>query len=566
MMAAESWKTPGRWLLAAALTIAPPAAAQGDGTVLAEVLCDDSGLGCRAVVGQVTLPGGFAASFALRFEGATGLDPDSFAVTTELVDPRDPQLRLRLPAGTFIPSDFPVLLRIEPAEGIPLTFRRNWTLELSTENLEFSSHAPYRLFRSPGVGRFRDITTGLGSGSFRVLAAGDDFSEFLIVADLRPSTGVIGQKLDRLETLVAASAAVLDEEVLGELEDRLAAARTAFDGGELPAAIAATRDFLAFVRQQSGDGIPDMSEPGVGRTAVAGQLLASGSTLAHSLVLGLQSAQGGMSGFSRVVEVGGQTVEVAVRFEESFDVDPAGLAFAAELLDDVHDPALLARLPPGVHVPEEFPVLLRVTPDAAREQAFSGIYEIELRTEDLAFVGDSPLRLFKAPDGGAFEDITLSLGLGSFRVLAAGDDFSEFVIASDLRPEAEIVGGKLGRLEARLDANSGALPVALRLQLQAQLAQVAQSIEQGRPREAIGRVDQLVATVRRHSGEDIPALWRSDEALANVAGELLSVAETLRFSLTLAGQPAVDPADVNRDGQVDVGDVLHLIDRVFGEQ
>lgn len=570
-MAEKSWNTTGRllgtvalaaWTLAA-LTIASPLAAQGgDGTVVAEVLCDDNGINCSAISGHIHLSDEIAAGFALRFEGATGLDSGSLTITAELVDPQDQGLTARLPAGTFIPGDFPVLLTIEPTAGSAFAFRRNWTLELTTENLEFSSHVPYRLFRSPGVGRFRDITFGLGSGSFRVLAGGSDFSELLMVADLRPLDGLIGQKFDRFAALVAASAGQI-EGVVDEIEGLAEAARAAYDAGDLPAALAGVQALLAFVRDQSGTAIPDTTVPAEGQVGVSGLLLSSAATLAHSLFLSLESAQGGMSGFSHVLEVGERSVELALRFEEAFDVGPGDLAFTAELID-VHDPAFLARLPDGVHVPEEFPVLLRITPDAAREQAFSGLFEIELVTDDLAFVGDSPLRLFKAPDGGAFEDITHSLGLGSFRVLAGGSDFSEFVIAADLRPLDEVVGDKLARLEGSLEANAGAIPVAVRVQLQAFLAQVGESVQQGETAQAIVQIDRFLTTVRRNSGETIPALWRPGEPLANVAGALRSVAATLRFSLSLAGRPVADPADVNRDGQVDVGDVLFLIGRVFG--
>ncbi|MCP4654192.1 MAG: hypothetical protein GY856_02115, partial [bacterium] len=50
----------------------------------------------------------------------------------------------------------------------------------------------------------------------------------------------------------------------------------------------------------------------------------------------------------------------------------------------------------------------------------------------------------------------------------------------------------------------------------------------------------------------------------NVTALLNGAARTLRFSLVLKrSPPAVDQADANRDGNVDILDVFYLINRVF---
>jgi len=186
-------------------------------------------------------------------------------------------------------------------------------------------------------------------------------------------------------------------------------------------------------------------------------------------------------------------------------------------------------------------------------------------TDSLQFLGGTPLRLFKAPDGGAFADITRTYGLGSFRVRGSGASFSEFVIAEDMRPVGNVVGRKLQAAGEILDA-AASVPPAVRQQLRGAVAQVREQVDQGAYGDAIDGVKALVAAIEELSGDSIPGVWRSSEPGGNVAGELVAVLETLTFSLELRQTPAVAlPGDVNQDGKVDVGDVFFLIDQVFGD-
>ena len=405
----SGWKTDGGrifaalWIAVSTLTVPVWAGTAGtdDGIAGIEVGCDDRGTGCRAVFADIELPGDVRGQLRVSFADATLLGASTLEIFAQLVDPRDPQLTDRLPRDTFIPSDFPVLVRIEPRRDGLFSYRRNWTLELVTENLEFSSRTPYRLFRAPTGGAFEDISASLGSGSFRVRGAAASFSEFVIAADLRPVERVAGRKFALLEARLSANAEDIGA-VADDLEQFAGQARQAVEEGNLPAAVRNLESFIGLVEASSGTEIPDDSSPGDGVVGIAAQLLSSALTLRHSLFLGLQSAQGGMSGFSRRFNAGGHSVVVKLDFEEAFVVDPEILDITPQLID-VNDPALVARLPEGVRVPEEFPVLIRINPRPGEEPAFSGIFEIEIQTDSLDFLGGTPLRLFKAPDGGAFE-------------------------------------------------------------------------------------------------------------------------------------------------------------------
>ena len=553
------------WAIATMILSALPAVAQ-DGITEVEVGCNDQGTRCREVFAAFEFPDeGVEGYLELIFEDATSLTPESFDVKARLVDPGDPVLTARLPRDTFIPDDFPVLVTIEPQRGGALSFRRNWTLELVAENLEFSSHTPYRLLRAPTGGAFQDISFSLGSGSFRVRGAGGRFSEFVVVADLRTLERVVTGKLGRLRAALAASADDIST-VLDDLTQLVDETQQALEDGELPLAVRSVEKFITFVEERSGTDIPDGTVPGnEGAAAVSALLLSSALTLQHTIFLGLESAQGGMSGFSTRLKVGEHDVKIDLEFEDAFVIDPEDLDIKGEIVD-VNGSAIRDRLPEGVHVPEEFPVLIRINPKSGVSQAFNGIFEIELQTDSLRFLGGTPLRLFKAPDGGAFEDITRTYGLGSFRVRGAGGRFSEFLVVEDMRPVEAVVADKFQDVDQVVTDNASDLPAVLRRDLRNALAQVQQAVNQGEFEEAIIGIEALVETIEDNAGEGIPALWRSDDGSFNVAGELISVLESLIFSLEILDAPTLaEPGDVNRDGEVDVGDVFFLIDPIFGD-
>ena len=562
--APTSW-TVLAWAIVTAVASAIPVLAQ-DGVTEIEVGCNDQGTRCREVFAAFEFPDdGVEGYLELFFEEATSLGPESFDITARMVDPDDPELATRLPRDTFIPDDFPVLVTIEPQRGGALSFRRNWTLELVTENLEFSSHTPYRLLRAPTGGAFQDISFSLGSGSFRVRGAGGRFSEFLIVADLRTLERVVTGKLGRLRAALVARADEIST-VIDDLTQLVDQTQQALEEDQLPEAVRSLEQFIRFVEERSGTDIPDGTAPGDGgAAAVSALLLSSAQTLQHTIFLGLESAQGGMSGFSTRLKVGEHDVRIDLEFEDAFVIDPEDLEIMGEPID-VNSSAIRDRLPEGVHVPEEFPVLIRINPKAGVSQAFNGIFEIELQTDSLRFLGGTPLRLFKAPDGGAFEDITRTYGLGSFRVRGAGGRFSEFLVVEDMRPVEAVVSGKFQDVDQVVADNADELPAALRRELRNAIAQIQQSVGQGDLGQAIEGIETLIVTIEDNSGEGIPALWRSGEGSINVAGELISALESLIFSLELQDEPPVaDPGDVNLDGEVDVGDIFFLIDQVFGD-
>jgi hypothetical protein len=231
---------------------------------------------------------------------------------------------------------------------------------------------------------------------------------------------------------------------------------------------------------------------------------------------------------------GDRAADLTITFERAVGLSLANLGLSAQLVS-LLDLNLLARLPAlgGGSIPAGFPVLLRIEPPASGGLSFSGIVSIELHTHNLTFINPCPLRLFAAPLGGRFNDITESMGMGSYRVRGTKGGFSEFLILADLRSVDQVILQKFDRLEAILDERGASIPGPVLGELTGLLQAARTHYASGAILAAIQDVEAFSAKVQQHSGTGIPDVWRSARDLVNVAGILRSAAGTLRFSLNL---------------------------------
>lgn len=226
---------------------------------------------------------GLGADVTLGFEEVTGLSLANLGVSAYLVNPLSPSFRSRLP-GSVLPV-LPLILRIEPPANGSLTFTGVTEIDIHTHNLHYIPGTPLRFFSAPLGGKFEDITAAMGSGSYRARANRGGFSEFLIVADLRPQAQVIAAKFDRLEELLEDYEGSMPGSVYDELEDRLEVAHADYAGGNTQAAIAEIDGFLAVVEQHSGTDIPAVWRSARDVQNVAGYLRGTALTLRFSLGL-----------------------------------------------------------------------------------------------------------------------------------------------------------------------------------------------------------------------------------------------------------------------------------------
>jgi len=275
--------------------------------------------------------------------------------------------------------------------------------------------------------------------------------------------------------------------------------------------------------------------------------LVSGGVWIFFLFGAVSAAEAGVvvsaSGNSAIANVslssGGRayTAEITITFSGAQNLNPTELNLSAQLVDP-SDPGLLARLPacpvPSlgcVTIDPNFPLLISVEPLslATGNLSFLNSYTIEVHTANLNYEPYSHYRLDKASFTGAFSDISTAIDSGSVRARGSGGTFSQFLIVSDARSSMAVEQQKQTSLQARI--LSSALSDALHDQLLGLLDNVSAAAAVGNYASAVANVDQLINVVQANAGTNIANAWSSSHLLANDAGDLLSLARTLRFTL-----------------------------------
>jgi hypothetical protein len=228
-------------------------------------------------IGSATAP---MADLSLRFDDASGITAANLGIKAETISVNNPQLRARLPSSlTSIPGALPLMITIEPPVSGTLVMHRITHVELHTHALPYVAGSPLRLFKAQIGGAFRDITESVQPGSVRTRGTTPGWSQFLIIADLRPTDTVIAEKFAYLQNqanqLGAAEAA--------PLQSYLNTAQAAVAAGDYDDAVVAMDSFSARVSSRAGTYIPDTWRSARNVTNNAGELLAGANTLAFSI-------------------------------------------------------------------------------------------------------------------------------------------------------------------------------------------------------------------------------------------------------------------------------------------
>ncbi|WP_143715045.1 DUF6689 family protein [Kangiella koreensis] len=232
---------------------------------------------------------------------------------------------------------------------------------------------------------------------------------------------------------------------------------------------------------------------------------------------------------------GNVSADLTLTFENSVGLTADNIGITSELIN-ITDLSLLNRLPDtlNINLLAAFPMLITIEPPSNKGFAFSGLATVDIHTHNLEYLPGTPLRFFKAPLNGQFEDITATMGSGSYRARGTTGKFSQFLIVADLRPVLTVVNTKYNRLSNKLSAFSTQIDPILYTDLSSKLTEVQQLITQQNYIQASNKVDDFSRIIEQADPADIPNVWRSSRDIDNVAGELVAYANTLRFSLRLA--------------------------------
>lgn len=238
-----------------------------------------------------------------------------------------------------------------------------------------------------------------------------------------------------------------------------------------------------------------------------------------------------VSGNAAMVRIGTSLMPIAdltLTFDDATGLSAASLGISAESVN-LGDPALLARLSELslTTMPASLPVMITVEPPPAGGLSFRRLVNVEVHTHALVYSPGSRLRLFKAPLGGAFHDITGSVLSGSVRTRGTTPGFSQFLVLADPRPSSAVIVGKLADLRNKL----AAVALPLRNSLSSHLDDVQAALEAADFTAATTSLDAFRAQVASQAGSSIPQEWRAQRDTENTAGELLAGADTLGFSI-----------------------------------
>jgi len=229
------------------------------------------------------------------------------------------------------------------------------------------------------------------------------------------------------------------------------------------------------------------------------------------------------------ISLGGLSLDLSLGFEQVTNLDPSSLGISARIANPLE---LAGRMPAGV-VPA-LPLVFAIEPPPSGGLDFHGVVTTNIHTHDLVYTLGTPLRLYSAPIGGNFTDITTMTGTGSYRACGSKGGFSEFVIVADLRSLDDAVGQKFAAVQGLLDEYASSIPPDVLTTLQGQLDAAHDAWSARDYRTAAEAMESFDATVRAHSGAGgIPDEWRAARDLTNVAGYLRAAAGTLRYSLVL---------------------------------
>lgn len=247
---------------------------------------------------------------------------------------------------------------------------------------------------------------------------------------------------------------------------------------------------------------------------------------------------------------------ILMTFEEPASLAAESLIITAEVIDpDGND--ILPRLPNGVFIPEEFPVLIRILDDENNTFTFSNTWRLEIQTRELSFEAHSTLRLFRAEEGCAapgcvFEDFTRSTGIGSFRASGSFGTFSDFIIATDLRPRGVIVTSKITQINDTIDfyKDSDDIDSDVALELKAKLAEVSAALAVKDFYLAVDKVYEFMDLMFFYDdGFSISDGWDPDSSGVSVIGILYGLSESLVYAI----EELERPQPVSRGGtQVDL--------------
>ena len=257
-------------------------------------------------------------------------------------------------------------------------------------------------------------------------------------------------------------------------------------------------------------------------------LVATGAGRAQSLSVPVTVQASGETATVQVKLVDQTLADLTLSFDDATGLSPSSLGVSAELVN-LQTTSLLGRLPDAelTQLASSLPLLITIEPASTGGLSFDRTVRVEIHTHLLSYSPGSSYRLFKAPLGGQFRDITDEIASGSVRARGTTGGFSQFLILADLRETGAVIAQKVGWLRGRIDL----LPTGEQAAFDGYLDTVETAVANGDFASAVTALDLFRARAASRAGNQLDATWQPGGTQQNHAGELISGAATLKFSV-----------------------------------
>jgi len=225
----------------------------------------------------------YTANVSFTFDSAIGLSAENLNITAQIIDPSDPALQARLPDGNLVsvPSNFPVLISVNPLLAGGFEFLGAAYVDIYTTNLSYTGNSPYRLYKASTGAMFTDLTEDVIPGSIRCRSRTGGFSDFLIVVDLRSPREAAEDKFAFLNARLLDAA--IEPAARGAMQRDLEESYVEFLEGDYEDAREELDDLELRVTAVAGTALPNRWRAGGDLDNIAGSLESSAASLDFNL-------------------------------------------------------------------------------------------------------------------------------------------------------------------------------------------------------------------------------------------------------------------------------------------
>jgi len=238
----------------------------------------------NAVTASIQVTDTIAVDLSIEFEKVVGLNPETFAISAEMLTPNALSITERLNSLLVSPTTaFPVVVSITPDPDSGFAFEGVATVELYTKAIHYTPDLPLRLFTSHADGTFTDMTTLVSAGSIRARGNTGKFSDFMIMLDTRTPANIVGDKVSDIESFLSQHGNLIQPVTLAAIEHSMTLLSFAVSDQDFDSALEEVDSLISLINTAPSGAMPDVWQASDTLVNVEGELKSKFSSLRYAL-------------------------------------------------------------------------------------------------------------------------------------------------------------------------------------------------------------------------------------------------------------------------------------------